>query len=591
MQVSEASINVVFSKGILKIPYFQRSYVWNDKNWEKFYNDIAEIAMALSNNEQPENYFMGSIIIKKSEEGGQPQFDVIDGQQRLSTIVLFMKALCLSQDRDRLFHRNYMELAFNGESKPILIPNHNDRPTYMSLITSEVLHTDAINNTNMANAYAYFARRIMESNNGIDIDYPVSSSFLYSAVNYVRLVCVELENKENAQKIFETINCTGIKLTTGEMLKNYLYDENRTELYENTWRRVFEADSDTANYWNEAIIKGRIEDCHINNFFYRYMLVKMQEPEIRKNLTQAEMKSYRKQEGLFEKFKSLIENNNLTADVVIDDVVQYANLYKETFKKDVLDEAIPGSAGIERLICLMYALNSWTMTPYIMYILRNQNDEAERRRIFGYIETYLIRRVFCRSQNNNYSDMFSENLIGQRVNTFDGFKQYVNNAEDRGALLMPSDNDVRNAILNTDQKRNASVLLYMMESKMNESFSSNENDEENDREYTNGYLSFVTEQVMPEKNNDSWAKGNYSEEDRERLTRTIGNFILLRDKLKGSERKADWAAKKRAMLQRIKDVRTSSIINEMNRQSWSESTIEDRNNSIADSVIGLWPLY
>jgi hypothetical protein len=100
-----------------------------------------------------------------------------------------------------------------------------------------------------------------------------------------------VQEGENAQKIFETINCTGIKLTTGEMLKNYLFDEEDRDAYERTWKPVFERDNQC--YWEGGMVNGRIAGSHIENFFYRYMLIKMQEPAIKSGLTQNEIKSFR----------------------------------------------------------------------------------------------------------------------------------------------------------------------------------------------------------------------------------------------------------------------------------------------------------
>lgn len=581
MNVDEVSINQVFLPNrTLKIPYFQRSYVWDEANWEKFYNDIAEITMAVNEGEEPETYFMGSIILKKGKFKGGLHLDVIDGQQRLSTIVLFMKALYLCLGRNDFFYQNFMQQSLLGETKPILVPNHNDMATYMSIINADVLNREAINNSNMARAYAYFANRIYKSRNGEDNDYQVTPENLYNTVfTYVRLVCIEVEKEENAQKIFETINCTGIKLTTGEMLKNYLYDETRIEEYERTWKRVFEGDN--LSYWNDDIVLGRLESNHIKNFFYRYMLIKMQEPEIKKNLTATEIKSYRKQDGLFEKFKHLIEKNNLSIDDMIEDVIDCATLYMETFKKDALEEALTRIPGLERLVGLMYAQDAWTMTPYILYILKNQADARERQKLFGYMETYLIRRIFCKSKNNNYSDMFSENLIGKGVKTYEDFKAYVNDAVERGALLMPSDDDLKDAIMNEDQKRNANVLLYMLESKINRSFT--------ESEYTNGFYDFITEQIMPDKDNVAWATSSYSDDDRERLCKTIGNFVLLREKLKSADKKADWRRKRDAMKERAAEIDISAVV-ARGLASYNEQTIEVRNAWIAEKAIEAWPL-
>lgn len=581
MKVDDVSINQVFLPNrTLKIPYFQRPYVWGESNWEKFYNDIAEITMAVNEGEEPETYFMGSIILKKGKFVGGQYLDVIDGQQRLSTIVLFMKALYLSLGRNDFFYQNFMQQSLLGETKPILVPNHNDMATYMQLINADVLNRDAINDTNMAHAFAYFANRIISSRTGEDEDYIVTPENLYNTViTYVRLVCIEVEKDENAQKIFETINCTGIKLTTGEMLKNYLYDETRIEDYENTWKKVFEGNN--LSYWNDDIVHGRLESNHIKNFFYRYMLIKMQEPEIKRNLTATEIKSYRKQDGLFEKFKSLIEKNNLSIDSMIKDVIDCAKLYMETFKKDALEDALTRFPGTERLVCLMYAQDAWTMTPYILYILKNQPDYRERQKLLGYMETYLIRRTFCKSKNNNYSDMFSENLIGQGVKTFEEFKDYVNDTSARGALLMPTDEDLMNAIKKEDQKRNANVLLYMLESKINETFT--------DSEFTNGYTDFVVEQIMPEKDNSSWASASYTNEARECLIKTIGNFVLLREKLKSADKKADWQRKRNAMKERAPEIATSAIVTR-GLDLFNEQTIEKRNQWIAEKAIEAWPL-
>lgn len=581
MRVEEVSINQVFlANRTLKIPYFQRPYVWKESNWEKFYNDIAEIALAVNNGENPETYFMGSIILKKGDFIGGQHFDVIDGQQRLSTIVLFMKALYLMMARNDFFKQCFMQLSLNNESNPILVPNHNDMATYMSLINEEIPHKVAINDSLMARAFAYFVDRIDKSQSGEDEDYKVSTHELYQAVtNYVRLVCIEVESDENAQKIFETINCTGVKLTTGEMLKNYLYDETRIEEYEKTWKQVFEGKNHS--YWNDDIVVGRLESNHIKNFFYRYMLVKMQEPEIKKNLTATEIKSYRKQDGLFEKFKSLIEKNNLTKDSMITDVVDCAKRYMETFNADILAEALTRFPGIKRLVCLMYAQDAWTMTPYILYILKNQPNPSERQKIFGYMETYLVRRTFCKSTNKNYSDMFSENLIGQGVKTFDEFKAYVNDATARGNLLMPTDEVLKEAIMTEDQKRNANVLLYMLESKINESFT--------DSEFTNAYTSFIAEQIMPEKENSAWASGSYSFDDREQLSKTIGNFVLLREKLKSTDKKASWQRKRDAMMNKVSEINVSAIVTR-GLSTFNEETIEKRNQWIAEKAIEAWPL-
>lgn len=587
MRVEAISINQVFlNNRELKIPFFQRGYVWTEDNWMRFFDDIATLA-SLPETDNPEKYFLGSIILKDAGyRNGTQQFDVIDGQQRLTTIVIFMKALYLALQRDDVFRNAFMQMSLNliGESKPILAVNYNDMGVYNEILGLETLRTEPIVPGNrLAEAFSYFAKRIVNAAHPTDGSEPIRLfSLLNSVNNYVRLVAIEVQDGENAQKIFETINCTGIKLTTGEMLKNYLFEEGDRDAYERTWKPVFERDMDRQKYWEGEMVNGRIKDSHIENFFYRYMLIKMQEPAIRAQLTQNEMKSFRQKEGLFEKFRHMIAKCGLVKEDVINEIVAYAQMYVETFKADMLDEALIRFNGVERLAYLMFIQDFWTPVPYIMYILRNVQNDREREGIFGYLETYLMRRIICKSKNNNYSDMFSENLIGQQVCTAEAFKAYVNDTEARGTLLMPSDDEVFEAVKNLDLKRDALAIFYMLESRMNSNFV-------NDNRF-NRFNIFVGEQVMPEKADANWPLGaDMTEDERQALCKTLGNFILLREKLKRAQRVAPWRSKLVAMRPKCEGLELFKYVHN-GLPAFTEDTIRTLNDWLASQIVNAWAI-
>jgi len=582
MDVKAVSINQVFlGNRILKIPFFQRGYVWNESNWKQFFDDLANIASLVNENSTPEVYFLGSIIIKDAGRNGQQQFDVIDGQQRLTTIVLFMKALCLALNRNDLFNRCFMQTSLTGEIKPILITNYNNQQVYNKIINLEIPPYNKVEeNSRMADAFAYFTKRIGEVRNPTDGTPAITPETLFGAVtDFVRLVCIEVQSGENAQKIFETINCTGIKLTTGEMLKNFLFDETKVDEYERTWKQVFENQNN--DYWERELTNGRLSGSHIENFFYRYMLIKMQEPEIKKGLTLSETKSYRQMGGQFEKFRNLINKFNISKEDAVKDIVKYAQIYLDIFKPETLDEVCVQYQGIERLAYLMFMQDTWTMTPYILYLIRNVANENERNRIFGYLENYLIRRIICKSKNNNYSDMFSENLIGQQIDTLDAFKAYVNDTDNRGALLMPSDEEVVEAVKTKDLKRDSYIILYLLESRINSKFVSSD--------CNNDANTFVKEQIMLEKDNGNWPSASgYSEEQRQVLTKTLGNFTIIREKLKSKFKNASWSTKRKAMESGSFDMELGRIFTQGLRY-WDESVIEKRNSWLAEKILEAWP--
>lgn len=582
MRVEAVSINQVFLNTIvLKIPFFQRGYVWEEENWKRFFDDVVN-GVTNDEGDVPETYFLGSIILKDAGfVNGVQQFDVIDGQQRLTTIVMFMKALYLALQHNEMFLSGFMQMSLTGERKPILIANYNDFAVYNQILELDTLRTEPIvANNRLASAFAYFANRILKVAHPTDGSEPVGlASLLTSVMNCVRLVSIEVQAGENAQKIFETINCTGIRLTTGEMLKNYLFDESDRGTYERTWKPVFEQNN--RNYWEKDMVNGRVQSSHIENFFYRYMLIKMQDPEIKRGLTAYEVKSFRQKDGLFEKFRRLISKFNINKDDAVNEIVSYAKLYSETFKADTLDTPVIRYNGVERLACLMFIQDFWTAVPYILYILKTVDSKKERDSLFAYLECYLIRRIICKSKNNNYSDMFSENLIGQGVNTCAAFRAYVNDRGARGTLLMPSDEEVVAAVCSNDLKGVAETILYMLESRMNLHFT------ESDRD--NSFNAFVKEQIMPEKADPTnWPLMNGETlEERQTIAKTLGNFVLLREKLTRCPKTASWAKKRVAMQPKCQDM---SLFNFWGLQNWTEDVIRERNKWLAGKIIETWTI-
>ena len=228
----------------------------------------------------------------------------------------------------------------------------------------------------------------------------------------------------------------------------------------------------------------------------------------------------------------------------------------------------------------MYTQDFWTPVPYILYILKNVESKRERDNIFSYMETYLMRRLICKSKNNSYSDMFSENLIGQGVNTFETFKAYVNDSVARGTLLMPSDEEVLEAVKHNDLKRDAQVILYMLESRLNEAFSTSSHD--------NCFNIFVKEQILPEKADANWPLGaGVTEEQRSDLAKTLGNFIILREKLQSRAKKAAWLDKKAAMKPKSEELYLFKCV-QNGLRTWDEMVIEERNAWLADKILDAW---
>ena len=106
MEAEGGKLNKVFiNNRALRIPYFQRSYVWTEIEWKRLTEDIQYVAQV----RKP--YFLGSIILKTEDvtiDGAGEQYFVVDGQQRLTTLVIFYRALFTVMGKDDEFRQKFI---------------------------------------------------------------------------------------------------------------------------------------------------------------------------------------------------------------------------------------------------------------------------------------------------------------------------------------------------------------------------------------------------------------------------------------------------------------------------------------------------
>lgn len=569
MQANTVKIQEVFQSNIvLKIPYFQRSYVWDEGNWERFLSDMLDLP------ETNDNYFLGSVILKKAgtNDFGYEQFDVVDGQQRLTTLVIFSKILYLLAGKDDKFRNKFLQDDTNA---PVLQPNRKDASVFNAIVLLDGIGNELAGKGRVKDAYDYFLNKLCDPKIK-----DKANELIRFMNNHVYLVRITVEEQENEQQIFDTINSLGQDLTTGELLKNYLFNDGNVELYDTKWAPTFEKGGNDYNYWTDQLTKGRLKANNIEMFFYYFMLIKMQSPEIRTSLSPTEKKHFRKQEGLFESYKCLIRNHNIETNSLIDEIVEYAKIYHSCFNQDILKEALVKYPSIQRISFIMFAQGTWTPVPYLLYILKNVSSETERVHIFGYIENYLVRRMVCKSKNNNYSDLFSENLVGQAISSFNSLKEYLNDSENRGTLLMPTDKEVMEAMQNKDLRKESTLLLYLLESKVNPNFTNST--------FNNGYAEFGIEPLMPIKyDNENWPKTeSYETETRDVLIRTLGNQMLVRgNKLSSSKSLLKWSKKREYLKNLVHDLSLSHVIQ---WQNWNEDVIIKRNDLLGKKINEIW---
>ncbi|MCM1142283.1 MAG: DUF262 domain-containing HNH endonuclease family protein [Muribaculum sp.] len=502
----------------LVIPFFQRSYVWKEDLWERFLESMEQVSR------EGKEYFLGSIILKQQSTTASSSIGdvrtVIDGQQRLTTLALFLKVLCFKTSKIRKFEN----MLILDDNKYAICHNMFDKDVFEEIVIQKELKALEEKDNGISKAYKFFLERVDPQKLNLE-----------TILAHISFVGIDLNNEDDEQVIFDTINSIGVTLTTGELLKNYLFTQESYDKYLAKWKPIFEADEETLSYWDAPTTQGRLIRKNLETFLYAYLHIKIHAPEF--NLTSAQKERFRTANDLFSQYKDFISLTGINKDVLVEDLTSYAKLYRQYLTPKVLDEEIPSEYGIERINLIVFGLDTTTLMPYLLYLLKNQSDKSEIKRIARVLESYLMRRLVCKSSNNNYSDLFSTNLISSQFLNADSVIDYLLSKESDSSLAMPGDEALVYAFEeNTLPNVRAKGVLYLLESMIREP-----------RHLTvlRSYNKYSLEHLMPVKwKPETWPISDLSKsEERNQKLKTLGNLALLTQSLNASISNNSWNVK------------------------------------------------
>lgn len=233
INVNKYPISQIFdpaSKVVFEIPKYQREYTWGMREWEALYDDLTS---------NDEGYFLGSIICINSSVDliAAPKFEVVDGQQRLTTLSLFLSALYKTltdnkdnlddeQESDRLQLKRMLVLKKSQSIRVVPQVQGSNRDDYLGLLASiGIIPKRPVPNwaglRRIHKAYYYFTKRINEAIN--EAEDKVQALFkLLDKVNTAILVMIEVSNHSDAYTLFESLNNRGTPLTAVDLIKNLL---------------------------------------------------------------------------------------------------------------------------------------------------------------------------------------------------------------------------------------------------------------------------------------------------------------------------------------------------------------------------------
>jgi len=569
MEAGKRTLNDIFNGNrVLEIPFFQRAYVWGEDQWERFLEDMEN----LSQTQKP--YFLGSVILKQQQTSTAHNIGdirtLIDGQQRLTTLNIFFKVLCLKKNENASFNR--MFVLEKGELS--LWHNHNDETSFKRILHLVELET-IIETDSIINAYNFFKKRI-------DIDKVDRQTIL----NNIMFVGIDLSPDEDEQQIFDTINSLGVRLTTAELLKNYFFDRRQIDNYIKFWKDVFEKDEDTRKYWDREITTGRTSRTFIDLFFYSYLQIKIQEKEL--SVKTADKVEFSKVETLFESYKLFINDYNLDKDIILNEIKEYAQIFKDNFDYNIIENELTDEYGIERINAIIFGLETSTLIPYVLFILKNIKDEKEKREIFEFIESYVVRRIVVKATTKNYNQLFTGTLISNRILSKNELCDFLKKRADK-INSFPSDQELKDGFDNSQLiNKQSAGILYLLESKIR--------DRRKQATQLLGISKYSLEHLMPKKWENNWGEVNNSDqvEFRNRKLLTLGNLTIITQSLNSSIRDSDWKIKKEGKAKNYGLVHFSAGIETLapylELQEWNEKEIDNRANFLYKKAVEIWKI-
>lgn len=456
------------------IPIYQRQYSWKTENIQLVMNDLKNII----DNKNIKNHFMGILVTYNIEKDGfVSEIQIIDGQQRLTSMFLILYAM-IDVFKDKDLSKNIKETYLEYKGIPKLSMEQNDGKDF-ELITNAKLSLINESSSNLVNNYKIVKYVITRW-----INEGVTLNNVLNALENMYFLIAPFDKNDDAQKIFESINSTGVELTKSDLIKNFImmnHDSDKQKyIYKKYWRFIDEK-------W------FKYDSKIVEHFFKTYIEVIH--------------KQYCRPSQMFDLFKKYYQdqitiNNNV--DDILDDIIKYAECYYVLTTHNDLDKKIKSVINEFRDINFESPL-SFLIWIYKLYKLDENITLNDFVDITQLTITYVIRRDICDRRTSDLSDFFPY-LLKQVYYICEQEKSYQNivditkyimfNIQKNSKYDVPNDVELENVISNKNfyQKNKSNGLLVSLFTKMSEDISKIPVDK----------TKYSIEHIMPQKPDEHW---------------------------------------------------------------------------------------
>lgn len=364
------------------VPLFQRKYSWLRAHHEQLWRDVLDL-YEIRLEEPKAQHFLGSVVTAEIPSGpDRPElFVLIDGQQRLTTLAILLAAIRDGHSEDgndsaaSMIDDLYLKNQHaQGTDLYKVLPTQEDRGEFAAIASGAAATGHAVN---MRSAYRWFRQELSRPDSSGD---PIGLEQLAAAVlDGLSLVSIWLEESDNAYRVFESLNATGLPLSQVDLLRNYFFmrlpADQGEQLYAQVWLPM------------EAALGGSF-----NEFAHDYF---------------TKDGHFIREGEVYREAKRRLDPRS--ADEVAD-AIHDLKWFSDRWERILRPELEPNDEvrrGLQRL----RQFGSATVWPFVLNLYEARDryeslDAAEVARVLRMLESFLVRRMFARVPTNQLNRLF-----------------------------------------------------------------------------------------------------------------------------------------------------------------------------------------
>ena len=516
-----------------RVPIYQRTYDWTEENVRQLFDDIVKTGR----DRQQRYHFIGAItcVPMRTQIGEVGRYQLIDGQQRITSLMLLLRALRDTLQESEVTDGKINKLLFNTDER-------NDGPNYYKTILlddddrafREIMKGETVNkSSNIAANFRSFAMWLKDQD----------TDSVWYGIQSLSAVMITIDEKDDAQAIFESMNSTGLNLSPTDMIQNYMLMANGPEWQERIYKE----------YWLPMERRFSGNGKEFNEFFRCYLM--------------KESGEFISKGNVYREFKKHIADRERDAE--IREMERHSEYY-------VIMGASPDSGhGLAREISNIRRQGTNVADPLLLRIISDYDADrisrGDAQKILQLVDSYLVRSHVCGTLKGG--NRFFPELI-KRIDE----ERYAESIEE--ALMpravtrrFPSDETFREQLEHFPLYMGRAICKYVL-FRLEHGRGKEQMD----------WDDIEIEHVMPQTPSDGWRAdlGAGWREIHERYVHTIGNLTLTGYNPELANKRF---AEKREMYRKSRFLMNLSIAG---KEKWAGDEIQERAKSLAGKAVKLW---